>query len=176
MSTWLNERSRNGGVDEVPLPRGPGRLWLCGKHFIGPDVEAALAQAGATTVVCLNEPRELADRYPDYVSWLRDAVPTRAVWHPIPDLHVPSVDDAVLLVDELVARLDRGEVLLVHCAAGIGRSGTIAVALLLAMGADLDSALATVAASRPMAGPEAGVQAELLAALAATFRPRRETR
>jgi len=176
MSTWLNERSRNGGVDEVPLPRGPGRLWLCGKHFIGPDVEAAVGQVGASTVVCLTERRELADRYPDYVDWLRAAPPERAVWHPIHDMHVPSDDTAVALIDDLVARLDRGEVLLVHCAAGIGRSGTIAVAILLAMGVDLDAALATVAASRPMAGPEAGVQSDLLQELAATFRLRRETR
>jgi protein-tyrosine phosphatase len=175
VSSWLNERSRNGGVDEVPLPRGPGRLWLCGKHFIGPDVEVALAQVGASTVVCLTERRELSDRYPDYVDWLRTAPPTHAVWHPIHDMHVPPLHTAAALVDDLVARLDRGEVLLVHCAAGIGRSGTIAVAILLAMGVDLDAALTTVAASRPMAGPEAGVQSDLLRALAATYRSPPET-
>ena len=73
MTGWPSERSRNGGVDEVPLPKGPGRLWLCGKHFIGPDVEAALHRVGATTVVCLNERDELAGRYDDYVRWLTDA-------------------------------------------------------------------------------------------------------
>ena len=48
-------RSLNGGVDELPLPEIPGRLFLCGKHFIGPDPVAATARIGATTVVCLNQ-------------------------------------------------------------------------------------------------------------------------
>ena len=59
-----SERSRHGGVDEIPLPVGPGRLWLCGKHYIGPDPEAAMAAIGATTVVCLSETHELADLPP----------------------------------------------------------------------------------------------------------------
>jgi protein-tyrosine phosphatase len=52
-----------------------------------------------------------------------------------------------------------------HCGAGIGRAGTIATALLLSMGVRLDDALVRVAAARPMAGPEAGAQADFLAAI-----------
>ena len=163
---WLSERARNGGVDEVPLPRGPGRLWLCGKHFVGPDVDDALDRVGASTIVCLNEPHELAERYPAYVEWLRGASPAAAIWHPIPDLHAPALADARALADELVGRLDAGDRLLVHCGAGIGRAGTIAAAVLIRMGAPLGEALATVASARPMAGPEAGAQRDLLHALA----------
>ena len=90
----------------------------------------------------------------------------RAVWSPVPDLHAPDVETAVALVELLRARLDRGEVLLVHCGAGFGRAGTIAAALLLRLGVPLTEAIATVAAHRPMAGPEAGVQRELLESLA----------
>ena len=54
-----------------------------------------------------------------------------------------------------------------HCGAGIGRAGTMAAALLIRMGCDEAAARATVARARPMAGPEAGAQADLLAALAA---------
>ena len=41
------ERWRDGGVYEIPLPVRNGRLWLCGKHFIGPDPEGAMASVGA---------------------------------------------------------------------------------------------------------------------------------
>jgi protein-tyrosine phosphatase len=166
MSGWLDERRRNGGADEIPLPAGAGRLWLCGKHYVGPDPEDALAKLGATTIVCLNEPTEIADRYPDYVAWLKANRPERAVWFPVPDLHAPAVDEARAFVDELHDRLERGEGVLLHCGAGIGRAGTMAAALLMRMGVAPDDALATVAAHRSMAGPEAGAQADLLRALA----------
>jgi protein-tyrosine phosphatase len=164
---WLSDRSRHGGVDEVPLTNaGTGRLFLCGKHAIGPDPEALLTQVGATTVVCLNEVHELRDRYPDYVEWLRRNQPQRAVHHPIPDLHAPDLAELIALVDDLHARLLAGEALVVQCGAGIGRSGTIAAALLMRTGLNLDDALATVRAHRPMAGPEVGSQTDVLAALA----------
>ena len=89
--------------------------------------------------------------------------------HPIPDLHTPAVDELGALIDELHARLMAGECLVVQCGAGIGRSGTVAVGLLLRMGVALDDALITVRANRPMAGPEVGAQADVLAAYAQRF-------
>lgn len=163
---WRRERTRNGGADEIPLPAAvSGRLWLCGKHFIGPDAELAFRKTGATTAVCLSEPGELADRYPGYLEWLRDNQPDRAVWFPVPDLHAPSHDAAASFLDGLVARLHRGEVLLVHCGAGIGRAGTMAAAVLMRLGASAAEAVEIVSASRPMAGPEAGAQLEFLESL-----------
>jgi protein-tyrosine phosphatase len=167
VSGWLSGRSRDGGVDEIPL-MGPGRLWLCGKHAVAPDPEAVLRRIGATAVVCLNEAAELQDRYPDYVEWLRVNVPLRAVWFAIPDLHAPDPAAARRLLDDLSGRLAGGAGLLMHCGAGIGRAGTIAAALLMAGGASLSDALTVVADSRPMAGPEAGAQTALLRALAAS--------
>ena len=162
-----SERSRNGGVDRIPLPVPTGELWLCGKHFIGPDPEAAIRRVGATTVVCLNEAPEIAGRYPDYVAWLEANRPERAIWFPVPDLHAPDAGPMADLLSQLHQRVVAGEVLLVHCGAGIGRAGTVAAALLMRLGASLPDAIATVAAHRPMAGPEAGAQLALLEALAA---------
>jgi protein-tyrosine phosphatase len=159
------ERSMNGFFDEIPLPVGAGRLWLCGKHFVGPDPEKALERTGANVVVCLNEPHEIAERYPDYVDWLRANVPTRAIWFPIPDLHAPDVDGVRPLLDELEARLRAGEGLLVHCGAGIGRAGTVATCVLMALGMPIADALQTVADHRPMAGPQSPAQSDLLEAL-----------
>ena len=169
MVLWKDERARNGGIDEVPLPVGPGRLWLCGKHLVGPDAEAVLERTGAAAVVCLNERYELEHRYGAYVRWLEANVPDgRAVWFAVPDLHVPAVDEFRPFVADLSARLAAGDGLVVHCGAGMGRAGTVAAALLLAQGCSLADAVERVAAARPGAGPQSHVQADLLRALSAS--------
>ena len=54
----------DGGIHEITLPSHvPGRLWLCGKHLLGPDPEGVLEQTGASTIVCLTEEHELVDRF-----------------------------------------------------------------------------------------------------------------
>jgi hypothetical protein len=162
---WTEERSRHGGVDEIPLPADvPGRLFICGKHFVGPDPEGAVAHVGATAVVCLNAESELA-RYPAYVAWLRDQPPGKVVWWPISDLGAPEPEEALDLLEELRSRLARSERLLLHCGAGVGRAGTVAAGLLVLMGWSLEEAIAHVRAHRPLAGPEAGAQMQLLVRL-----------
>lgn len=163
-SPWRSERSRNGGVDRVPVEGLPGQLWLCGKHFIGPDPDHAVARVTADVVVCLNEAHELDDRYPAYVEWLR--ADPRARWIPVPDLGAPPADVAAELAHGVVDDLAHGRTVLAHCGAGIGRAGTLAAAVLIARGASVAEAVDLVAAHRPMAGPEAGAQRELLHALA----------
>jgi len=160
---WPGRRASDGGFDRIPTPAAGGALWLCGKHAIGPDPDAALAEVGgAAVVVCLNETHELIERYPRYVSWLREHDGGAAIWWPIADLHAPPVHEALPFVDDLACRLRRGDDLLVHCGAGIGRAGTIAACILVRLGAPVVDALAIVAANRPMAGPEVGPQRDLV--------------
>jgi ADP-ribosyl-[dinitrogen reductase] hydrolase len=166
--TWPRGRSRDGGIDTVPLPVPTGGVSLCGKHAIAPDPIAAMHRCGATTVVCLVEAHELSGHWPHYVTWLENHRDTGAVWFPIHDLHAPPLDRAAPFLDGLVERLRDGEHLLIHCAAGMGRAGTIAACLLVRMGMDVESGLALVRASRPGAGPEAGSQLDLVRAIAAS--------
>ena len=133
---------------------------------IGVGAVIAMTSIGATTVVCLNERHELAGRYDDYLEWLDRNSSDRAVWHAVPDLHAPSVDDLAGLADDILSRMAADERVLVHCGGGIGRAGTTAAAVLIRSGMALDDAVAVVAAHRPMAGPEAGAQREVLELLA----------
>ena len=118
-----------------------------------------------STVVCLCERHELAERFPAYVDWL-DVGGARAIWWPIPDMYAPPVDVALPFVDDLAARLRAGDRLLVHCAAGIGRTGTTAVCVLVRLGMTSADAEALVGEARPLAGPETGTQRALVDAVA----------
>lgn len=146
----------DGGIHEIPLPGRAGRLWLCGKHAIAPDPRSVLEDLGAVHVVCLVERHEIDQRYPDYVEWLERS--GEASWLPIPDLDFLSIDRISPFLDGISARLERGESLIAHCAAGIGRAGTLAVCLCLDLGMSLDEALRHVRLHRPGAGPEVGAQ------------------
>ncbi len=66
----------------------------------------------------------------------------------------------------LVTRIRNGEHLLIHCAAGIGRTGTIAACILVELGMGSDDALTLIRSSRPGAGPEVGPQLDLVNAVA----------
>lgn len=146
---------RHVSIDRIPLPATDGALWLCGKRDIGPDPDAALEQAdGASLAVCLNPESELFRTYPEYVDWLRVNQPDRALWFPIRNFGAESADATMPLLDMIVERLEAGEGVVMHCAMGQGRAGTMAACLLMRLGAGRDDALETVAAHRTFAGPQ----------------------
>lgn len=155
----------DGGVHEIPIPAVPGRLWLCGKHAIGPGPGRLLNRLGVDDahVVCLVQRHEIADRYPEYVRWL-DTTGERT-WFPIPDLSVPPFDEMVRLCRLVAELLASGRNVVAHCAAGMGRAGTLAVAVSMILGTPTERALAEVRAARPGAGPEVGVQRESISEL-----------
>jgi protein-tyrosine phosphatase len=71
-------------------------------------------------------------------------------------------------LEMIVDRLRAGEGVVMHCALGQGRAGTMAACLLMMLGATQDEALATVAANRLAAGPLGNWQWALVEDVAAT--------
>lgn len=145
-------------IDRIPLPSTDGALWLCGLRDVGERPDAVLAETGASTIVCLNEPGELDRRAPDYAGWLRDHQPERALWFPIRNFHAESADATMPFLQMIVDRLEQGDGVVMHCAMGQGRAGTMAVCLLMMLGASQQEALVAVAKHRTFAGPGDGSQ------------------
>lgn len=161
---WPRGRQRDGGVDRVRTPGDGGQLWLCGKHVVAPDPEAARERiAPGALVVCLNQPGDIA-RYPGYADWLEESPDAR--WFPVHDFHAPSVDDFRPLIEEVAEHLSDGGDVIMHCSAGLGRAGTAAVCVLMQLGVSSRDAIDHVRLSRPGAGPEAPAQATLVQAFA----------
>jgi len=97
-------------------------------------------------VLCLTPTAEIERRSPAYARAVREAtLPCRWLVFPIDDYGVPEEAESLLLVaQEAVAWLRTGERLVVHCGAGVGRTGTVATCILLALGLDHATALTAV--------------------------------
>lgn len=140
-------------VDPIPLPRTEGALWLCALRDVAHDPEAMLSFTGASTIVCLNQREELERREPAYIDWLRRHQPGRALWFPLRNFHAESAAATMPFLQMIVDRLEAGEGVVMHCAMGQERAGTMATCLLMMLGASRDEALQTVASHRTFAGP-----------------------
>jgi hypothetical protein len=128
-------------VAQAPTPTSywvvPGRL-LAGCY---PEDAAALAAAGVTRFLDLTEEGQLAP----YVDGLGSGVRWRRF--PIRDLGVPTEAELVGILDAIDDGLARGETVYVHCAGGLGRTGTVVACHLVRHGAAPEEALRRVAAS-----------------------------
>ncbi len=149
-------------VQSSPASPGPDAV-ACGPGLIGmmpcpghlgdlADDLAALAAWGATTLVTCLEATEL-DRFS--LQQLGQAAEAQGlVWHhlPIRDGQVPDArfDLAWLHAGHHLRRtLRRGQRIVLHCHAGLGRTGTVAARLLCELGATPDDALRRVRRARP---------------------------
>ena len=150
----------------VKLPdRVTGRLYLGsmpGRYEVFEEAWRAIVGHRVTRVICLVPAEELQDKSPLYARAVQEA---RTPWvhesFPIEDLEAPTNRTAFWELARKAARLlTEGETILVHCAAGIGRTGTFSVCVLLALG--MTPAAARAAVRRAGSGPQNAAQDEVV--------------
>lgn len=150
----------------VELPDAvAGRLYLGsmpGRYEAFEEAWSAIGRSRIARVICLVPPEELRDKSPRYARALDEG---KTLWKhesfPVEDLEAPADREAFwALAQKAARRLAAGESILVHCAAGIGRSGTFAVCVLLALGVGADAARTAV--RRAGSGPQNTAQDEVV--------------
>jgi protein-tyrosine phosphatase len=164
MVHWLTSETSPLKIDAVPAPGTPGLIGmtLCpGKkdpyaafgaweRDLPADLQA-IRDWGASTIVSLIEEHEFELLgVPDFEIRVTSAF--RWHWLPMPDGGVPDAafeENWVSSGAELRGRLVAGERVLIHCRAGLGRTGLIASRLLVEFGMTPRQALAAVRRARP---------------------------
>ena len=115
-----------------------------------------------TLLVCLTPRPELASLSPDYDAALRDgSLPMR--WLPLPMRDLGLAANLGLFregIEQVAQGVTSGDIALLHCAAGIGRTGTAAACLLKRLGVRREQALGLVRAAG--SSPESAAQSGLV--------------
>jgi protein-tyrosine phosphatase len=140
-----------------------GRLWLAAMpERIEPwdSFLATVRRTGLTQVVCLNPLDEVAQDAPAYHAAIAHGRLPFA-WRHLPMRNYGLADDEAAWADgvrAVAADLRAGQRVLLHCAAGIGRTGTVAACVLKALGLPGPEALARVraAGSNPESARQSG--------------------
>ncbi len=125
---------------------------------------------GIDIVVSLTSLEEIRQKSQEYANAINDkSLGFERMEFPIIDFGIPQDSIAFLnLVENLAGRLNSGENLLIHCGAGIGRTGTLASSILLSLGKDLNESLKII--KNAGSNPETNEQMDLVRWVADHFR------
>jgi protein-tyrosine phosphatase len=145
-------------------PEVPGQVWLGampGRFETWTRFTDEAQRTRLATVVCLAPRSEVAELAPEYHAALaRGGLPFRWIHVPMRNFGLPE-DPAGFRRDvaALAQDLRSGDVLMLHCAAGLGRTGTAAACLLKALGLPAEDALQRVrdAGSNPQNAEQSGL-------------------
>ena len=158
---WIT-RVGEGRLGLMPHPQGNGLL--------ASEVRA-LREDGVDRVVSLLTPYE-AQRFglADEASAC-DAASVAFDSYPIEDRHVPAqLEPTIAFLKDLIARLNRGESVAVHCRVGVGRSGLMTAGCLVMTGIPPEEAIAQVAEARRHPIPDTSAQRDWILELAETWK------
>ncbi len=145
-------------------PQVAGSLWLGsmpGRFESWAEFEAMAARSRLALVVCLTPRSELAELSPAYHRAITQGkVPFRWMNLPMRNFGVPE-DPAGFRQDvrQIAEALQRGDAVMLHCAAGMGRTGSTAACVLKALGLGTEEALQRVrdAGSNPQNAQQSGL-------------------
>lgn len=148
----------------LELPAGvPGSLWLSampGRFAAWREFERDARDAGLQLVVCLTPLDEVRELSPPYHAAIRRGdAPYEWLHLPAPNFGVPE-DPAEFRrgIERIAQALRAGQPVMMHCAAGMGRTGSAAACVLKSLGLDTDEALQRVrdAGSNPQNAQQSG--------------------
>jgi protein-tyrosine phosphatase len=137
----------------VRLPDGvPGELRLHsmpGRYEPLAGVCADIQAVGIDIIICLAPVEEIRRKSPAYADALAEnALPCPVEHFPVSDYGVPANREAFWsLASGIANRLNEGRRVLIHCGAGLGRTGTLATCVLLALGVPQEEAARAVSAA-----------------------------
>lgn len=123
-----------------------GKLYLCSMPGRFEALEVFLqeiTEAEVSHVMCLVSDEEIARKSPDYLEAMqRNQLPAKLWPCDIPDYGLPeNADTLIQTLDQIRSLLDKGESVVIHCAAGCGRTGLASTLLLNRIGLPLDQAI-----------------------------------
>jgi protein-tyrosine phosphatase len=136
---------------------GPGKLSTMARPRGGDwlaEEMATLRQAGTDVLVCMLTTSELRELELTDEAVVAEAAGMRFIGLPTPDRGTPGIQPFRALVRQLVDELARGRHVVVHCRMGIGRSSTVAAAVLMVQGACARDAWAAVSDARGLEVPD----------------------